>query len=171
MSAKLGLAFAFLWAMAAVLPAAAFPAADVETDASFPGESFDSAVDVDALVEERGFGARSFLDRLKQGMDRLVNKLVDEVGVKFPDLQRAIADFEQAVKDFKLHKLTHAAAMKTISAFTKALYDVRQKIAEIEGIDLSHVVLWLDERAREICWFLSLYHEDCGYPDIDAVGA
>merc|ERR1712183_166383 len=145
-------------ATAAVLPAAAFPAAafpaavlpgaDVETDASFPGESFDSAVDVDALVEERGFGARSFLDRLKQGMDRLVNKLVDEVGIKFPDLQRAIADFEQAVKDFKLHKLTHDAAMKTISAFTKALYDVRQKIAEIEK--LSGVVLWLDERAREI---------------------
>jgi len=170
MSAKLGLAFAFLWATAAVLPAAAFPAADVETDASFPGESFDSAVDVDAaFVEERGFGARSFLDRLKQGMDRLVNKLVDEVGIKFPDLQRAIADFEQAVKDFKLHKLTHDAAMKTISAFTKALYDVRQKIAEVDK--LSGVVQWLDERAREICWFLSLYHEDCGYPDIDAVGA
>jgi len=121
-------------------------------------------------MEDRqtAFGFFNIMDALKQSVDRMLNKLVDETNNNFPELRQAFDDFVKAIRDWRLHKLTHKAVMKTLTAFTKGLYEARQQMASMEK--LTGVVRWLDERVKGLCYLLSLYHEDCGYPDIDTVG-
>ena len=122
-----------------------------------------------AAEERRNVAPYGIMDVLTHSLDRLVNKLVDDTHRRFPELRQALADFREAVKSMRLHQLTHAAVMKTLTGFTRGLYQAREQMATVEH--LHGVVTWLDEKVKGICFVLSLYHEDCGYPDIDTVGA
>ena len=122
----------------------------------------------DAASLQTRLGLHNIIDMVKHSLDRLLNKLVDETHLNFPDLRQAIEDFAEAVKDFRLHKLTHAALMKTLTFFTKGLFEVRNQLAEVEK--LKAVVKWIDERVKGLCYVLSMYGKDCGYPDVDTVG-
>ena len=98
---------------------------------AFPAAEYESALD-SLKTDERSLNFYGIMDMLKQSLDRFVNKLVDDTSRNFPQLRQAIADFEKAVKDWRLHKLTHAAAMRTLIAFTKGLYQVREQMASVE---------------------------------------
>ena len=143
-------------------------AVTVAVAVAFPAAENESSLDSTKTTDERSLTFYGIMDMLKQSLDRLVNKLVDDTRRNFPQLRQAIADFEKAVKEWRLHKLTHAAAMKTLIAFTKSLYQVREQMASVEK--LQGVVRWMDERVKGICFMISLYHEDCGYPDVDTIG-
>lgn len=154
--------------MCALLLVALYSSSLSSSSPAFRTSDVENPQDATSSVEIRGLGLQNIVDVIKHSLDRFINKLVDETHHNFPALRRTVDDFKEAIKEFRLHKLTHAALMKTLTGFTKGLYEVRNQLAQVEKME--GIVRWMDERVKGLCYILSVYHEDCGYPDVDTVG-